>query len=321
MRYLCVGDLHISLSNFEFISSLSDAVVESAARHKCDAVVLLGDILDRFGVPEMDCAVTFLKKVSEQIQTFVIVGNHDYTNNHQFLSDNHWMNSLKLARNITIVDRVVQVGRALFCPFIEEGRFSEALETAPINWRDSLVIFAHQGFAGAPSFRGPYQTRDSWSKSFPRVVSGHIHIHQYIEEMGVWYPGSVEEAKKNFFLLVDVEEDRVEMRALEVARQATRFFGTVSELLKELPPLNNAEITLKDQREVIEAFKKSSQFQNIGAHNSVKFIPQTLPFLDLFRRNILDTGDVFAFCAAERILCPDKEVIERDHLLIPLNHK
>ena len=38
----------------------------------------------------------------------LLVGNHDYINNQQFLTNNHWMNAMKDWNNVTIIDKVIK---------------------------------------------------------------------------------------------------------------------------------------------------------------------------------------------------------------------
>ena len=39
--------------------------------------------------------------------TYILVGNHDFQNNSQFLTDNHWMTGMKEWKNTVVVDKVV----------------------------------------------------------------------------------------------------------------------------------------------------------------------------------------------------------------------
>lgn len=318
MKYLCVGDLHICISNFDFMSDVFKNIAEVVSLRRCDAVVFLGDVLDNFGITEVNFAVNSLKQLSNTVELFIIVGNHDYINNHQFLSENHWMISLKKTKNINIIDKVEAVGRAIFCPFVEEGRFIEALDTKK-EWRDSLVIFAHQGFAGVPTFRGPYISNDAWNSSLPTVVSGHIHCNQFVKELGVWYPGSVQETKRNYFLVVNFSDKGVEMEQISMkGHKSGVFSGTVADIVLEEKNICNMKIVVRDSREKIQEFKESCTYKDLCSTNSFKFIPQTIPFIDLFRKKIMDAGDVYVLCAAERIINRDEIFDERDHLLIPI---
>ena len=62
---------------------------------------------------------------------YILVGNHDYINNSQFLTDNHWLNCFKNKNNIHIIDNVLLCNHnnlnVIMCPYVPDGRFIEAL--------------------------------------------------------------------------------------------------------------------------------------------------------------------------------------------------
>lgn len=89
----------------------------------------------------------------------------------------------------------------VFCPFVPNGRFEDALNTITIDkvnstantiirkasqWKDATCIFAHQEFFGCRF--NPVQG-DVWSEDNPLIVSGHIHAEQRLQS-NVYYPGS-----------------------------------------------------------------------------------------------------------------------------------
>ena len=320
MKYLCIGDLHLTLWSREFIENgLYPYMKDLIACEAIDAVVFLGDILDNDSETVhlliFDCAVQLFTRVSQLVPTYILVGNHDYVNPHQFLTDRHWMNSLKGKHNLHIVDRVTRAGAAVFTPYVPPGRFIEALESA--QWRDARVLFAHQGFRGARWHAGVCMDGDEWSADLPPVISGHIHTSQTLA-CGIWYPGSVEVGKDNQVLLVEAgDAAEVVIRPIKMGYLQTRqITATVVEICAQ-PDLCNCEITIRDTREQLTQFRTSDRYKELCARNVVRMAPQTIPFLELYRQNVLDIGDPFVYCAAEKILS-NVEWDEENHLFISI---
>ena len=98
IKVLFVGDPHFKIKNVEYIPLFTSRIVQVVKSNKLDFVVVAGDLLDnhdRVDVEPLNLAITFIDSLRKLIKTFVLVGNHDYKNNQQFLTDHHWMNALK----------------------------------------------------------------------------------------------------------------------------------------------------------------------------------------------------------------------------------
>lgn len=193
---LVIGDTHFKISNVPETELFIDQITEIVEDKMPDFVVLLGDILDTFErlhTTPLNKAYEFINNIRKITPTYVLVGNHDYINCAQFLTENHWMNFLKEWDNVTIVDNVVidKIGgeKFIFVPYVFPGRFIEALNTNPNNWKDASCIFAHQEFHDCKF--GTYNSviGDKWDINYPLVVSGHIHLNQRVQE-NIYYPGS-----------------------------------------------------------------------------------------------------------------------------------
>jgi predicted MPP superfamily phosphohydrolase len=136
-KVLFVGDPHFKIKNVEYIPLFTSKVVAVAESADLDFVVVAGDLLDnhdKLDVEPFNLALNFINLLSQKNKVFVLVGNHDYKNNQQFLSNHHWMNALKKWNNVTIVDDVVEHEvkkqcKFLFVPYVPPGRFIEAIET------------------------------------------------------------------------------------------------------------------------------------------------------------------------------------------------
>ena len=194
------------MSNLHKVNSILDRINEGtlwSSTQPPNLAVVAGDILDtheRLHTQLMNKALQLVVTLARHMPTFVLVGNHDYINNSQFCSDEHWMLSLKTLQddhNFTIVDRPLthhDLGseqRFTFVPYVPDGRFVEALDKyLEKTWLSSTCIFAHQTFKGAKMGAIVSEDGDEWDSSWPQVISGHIHERQR-PQGNVFYPGSI----------------------------------------------------------------------------------------------------------------------------------
>ena len=189
--FLCIGDPHFKVENMvevdEFILKLLP-VIESI---KPKYIVVLGDLLhthERLHTIALNKAYDFIKSLQKLCKkVFVLVGNHDYIQNQQFLTQNHWMNGMKEWENVFIIDNVFVFNADLkenyiFCPYVPPGKFQEALETCGFDYTKADAIFAHQEFFGCKMGAIVSVDGDKWNESYPLVISGHIHSKQKIQQ-------------------------------------------------------------------------------------------------------------------------------------------
>jgi DNA repair exonuclease SbcCD nuclease subunit len=192
-RILCIGDPHFRVENITEVEEFIAKLIPLIEDRKPDFIVVLGDLLhthERVHTIALNKAYDFINQLRKLAKTFVIVGNHDYIQNQQFLTENHWMNGMKEWENVVIVDKVLEFEDFVFCPYVPPGRFEEALDTlSGYDWRQSSCIFAHQEFYGCKMGAIISVDGDKWGESFPVVVSGHIHSKQQPQK-NVYYTGS-----------------------------------------------------------------------------------------------------------------------------------
>ena len=191
-KIIAVGDPHIKLDNFEQFNLFECRLLELIEKECPDMIVVLGDVLhyhEKVFTPCLNRAHQFIKNLGKKVKTMVLVGNHDMINNQQFLTQNHWMNALKNLENITIVDKVVKLEDLIFCPYVFPGRFEEALKTLDEDYHRSSLIFAHQEFKGCKMGAIISEMGDVWLDTNPLVISGHVHLNQWVGEK-VYYSGS-----------------------------------------------------------------------------------------------------------------------------------
>lgn len=204
---LCIGDLHFQESNTEQVDEFTAKALQAAKELDPAFIVILGDVLhtqEKIHVTPFKRATDFIQALTEVSPTYVIIGNHDYKNSSQYLSDEHPFNALKLWPNCFIVDKVLiheyEVTlsddrtvpmRFGFCPYVplsgKNGRFLDALGTE--NWETCECVFAHQEIKGVKMGPKTSESPDEWDASFPLLVSGHIHETQNPAQ-NVFYTGS-----------------------------------------------------------------------------------------------------------------------------------
>lgn len=193
MKVLIIGDIHIKTNNLDQISKLQQVIIDKINDLNPDFVVFLGDVLDyheKIITPCLNKACELIKEVSTLCKLYVLVGNHDYISNTQFLSDNHWMNALKQWNNVIIVDRVLVNDKCTFCPYVYPGKLLEALQTNK-EYIHSEILFCHQEFKGCDMGMIVSESGDEYSnlENFKYIISGHIHDSQWLSDK-VFYVGA-----------------------------------------------------------------------------------------------------------------------------------
>jgi DNA repair exonuclease SbcCD nuclease subunit len=138
---LAIGDPHFSEKHLVVSNKFVDKVLQVAEARRPKFIVVLGDLLDTMNVvkiPPHKLANKFLKGLGLVAPTYLLVGNHDYINETQFLSDNHIYTpyqGVEAITNVHIVDKPTLIHGGWFqfvaCPYVEPGRFMEALQTHP----------------------------------------------------------------------------------------------------------------------------------------------------------------------------------------------
>lgn len=207
---LCIGDLHIQKRNLRMFALFQDRVLSFIRSNGIRHVVILGDVLHTMGTLNVAClnaAVRFFKQLDDidGMQTFVLVGNHDYIGPDEFLSKNHWMNSISSfhPRTITIIDKPVRQGNCVYVPYVPPGRFGEALRQIDTSGGDGMVeyVFCHQEFKGAVYEFGDDAAvsiaGDCIPMGFGLIVSGHIHKRQWLGNRAVYYTGTPYQTRFN----------------------------------------------------------------------------------------------------------------------------
>jgi DNA repair exonuclease SbcCD nuclease subunit len=270
---LFIGDIHIKFSNLKDLDQLESEMLKIK---DISFIVVAGDVLDtheKIHTQLMNRAFTFLQNLRTLAPVYVLVGNHDYINNQQFLTDNHWMNALKEWDSIYIVDYPLRFENEdqafLMVPFVPPGRFVEALDKIE-DWKTSTCIFAHQEIKNCKMGCIESQDGDVWLNEWPMLISGHIHDRQKIGA-NVLYPGSALNhafgsdnqgiSKFSFDFEGKMEEQRIAIGLMKkkVIYKDVNEFQTIQ---KENLVVQN-KLCLSGELKDIKAFKKSKEFKGL----------------------------------------------------------
>jgi len=196
IKFLCIGDPHFQDSNIKDVEVLIEKLIDQTKKRAPNFVVIMGDILhsnEKISLAPFKKATYLIDRLSEYTNVYLLIGNHDYMNASQFLTDNHAFNSLKKWKNVFIIDEITvhEYSGLKFCfaPYVPTGRFLEALNGSGECWDLCDCIFAHQEFKGCKMGAKISDTGDVWEEDYPLVISGHIHLHQVLNN--VFYTGSI----------------------------------------------------------------------------------------------------------------------------------
>jgi DNA repair exonuclease SbcCD nuclease subunit len=209
-KILAIGDLHFKLSNTEESELLVKNLIEIVKRVTPDIIVILGDTLhDHANIrlyPFMR-AVDFIIQLSSFARVFLLIGNHDRPNHKVFMTEEHPFNALKRIPGIFVVDKTYIEYPLVFVPYVETGRFKEAIKDVDLN--KTKIVFAHQEFMNSVmKDRG-----DPWPEDFPLVISGHIHSEMKLQEnllyIGTPMKHSFYENSSNCVYLISEDNDNI----------------------------------------------------------------------------------------------------------------
>lgn len=287
-KVVCIGDAHFQVSNILEVEEFILKCLNYVKDNNPDFIVVLGDLLhthERLHTTALNKAHNFIHQLSNVKHTFVLVGNHDMINHSQYLNEEHWMNAMKKWDNVTIVDTVKTYQNNdmnfIFLPYVNPGRFQEALNTINENeWKRSKCIFAHQEFAGCKMGAQISVEGDNWEIDNPMVISGHIHSNQRPQE-NIYYPGSsmehsFGESQRNIIALAIFKEDEKIPEVIETDLQLPRkrliYLNIVDVYDYEIPNTKDKlKLSINGSYCEFKIFKKSSKYQELIA-NGIKIV-------------------------------------------------
>jgi DNA repair exonuclease SbcCD nuclease subunit len=282
MKILFIGDPHFKTTNLDIAQLLIDQCLELISNHRPDFTIIAGDVLhthERLHTSALNKALEFIDSIQKKCPVYVLVGNHDFINNQQFLTQNHWMNALKKWENVVIVDtvvkrRVVDHGRVFqffMVPYVPVGRFVEALNAnGDDSWKESDCVFAHQEFFGCKMGHIISTEGDKWELGWPFVVSGHIHSRQ-MPQINILYPGSsiqhaFGESESNGVALLDWDNGSK--------------YPTTTDLVISIPRMKTLSVDVRGFEDLKYDLKINERLKIIchGSQESFKVLKKTKKF-------------------------------------------
>lgn len=183
-KLLAIGDIHCKANNVRDCRILEEKLNILLRKVRVNDVVLLGDFgdgHDRMNLHSWISIVRLSRLISRFAHLWIIIGNHDVTNNREFLTKDHFFAVFSRfgIENITIVDepKILDLywGNILMVPYVPPGRFLEAIKTTDRSLESFKCIFAHQEFYGAQLGVKRSEVGDKYPIGGPPVFSGHIH--------------------------------------------------------------------------------------------------------------------------------------------------
>lgn len=320
-----IGDTHFRDKHMLEGEELVQRCVSAVSNAQPSMIILLGDVLDTHEVARSapyKLAYRFIEELSNIAPTYVLIGNHDFINNSQFLTDNHFFNPLKRYPNVKVVDRptVVEHGEYMFvmCPYVPTGRFIEALNTLlheGVNWELATCIFAHQELRGVALKPGEIsENGDLWDENYPPIISGHIHQAQTINE-NIYYTGSAqqisfdEDPDKRVWHISFSDDgtlniDKIDLE-LKNKKEVTLTIDEIKTFDRSLADKYYVKIKLKGTSEQLKLFRKSPQYAKL-VKLGVKIDPITIREEDPLYTELKSLGR--GFTSFQSVL---KEVVKR----------
>jgi DNA repair exonuclease SbcCD nuclease subunit len=287
-----IGDPHFQVSNIEEVEIFVTRITDLVTERKPTIVVIGGDLLhthERLHTIALNKAYDFVDKMRKITKTYVLVGNHDYIQNQQFLTDNHWMNAMKDWKNTVIVDKVIveviNNEKLVFTPYVPPGRFEEALNTIGDDWKDASCIFAHQEFHGCKMGAIISEEGDKWSIGNPYVVSGHIHSRQIPQE-NIYYSGSAMqhafgESEKNIIACLEIQNRKYTLDEVDLSLPRKKIVYVDTETIDDFVIPTDTEdkikVSVSGNYNEFKALKKSKKYKEMVKRGvKVVFKPKRL---------------------------------------------
>lgn len=293
MKVIAIGDPHFRTDNIPEVELFMDRLEQLAKTEKPDLIVILGDVLhthERLHTIPLNKAYELVNRMRKISKTYILVGNHDFIQNAQYLTTNHWMNGMKEWTNVVVVDKVtactIQEITLVFCPYVPPGRFHDALTTlTSTDWKTANCIFAHQEFYGCKMGAVVSVDGDRWSDNFPPVVSGHIHSRQSLPN--IYYCGSsmqnaFGESETNIIPILTWEQPgpySLREIDLELPRKRIVYTDVQSVADYKIPEQSEdkIKITLSGLYDEFKAFKKTKKYRElVDSGTKVVFKPKKI---------------------------------------------
>jgi DNA repair exonuclease SbcCD nuclease subunit len=225
MKFLKVGDPHLTPSGIPEMTRLMEFVETQAEIRRVDAVILYGDLFHTHIQIRMDVMVAWYGIIDKLLQTtnvIIITGNHDQPGAKE-LEDK--MSSVQILERmfrldendhwLDVVSKPKVIGNVAFAPYTSDPDKFYAWANELHAQGATQTLCCHQTFEGSKYDNGMYAPSGLDPDKVPQtgIISGHIHTHQefgkvfYIgtpkwetavdadKEKGIWYAESDEQGQ------------------------------------------------------------------------------------------------------------------------------
>lgn len=201
MSILIIGDPHIKRSNEIQTTILQNDIMKTIQNENIIFVVILGDILHDHGKADMECynkAVDLFELISSTGKPlFVLIGNHDRSDNKVYMTNRHFFRGFNGNSGIKIVDKcfiyemsVRKLGinsdnimKFCFVPYVPDGMYFQALQDCNIDPTEMTMFFSHSEINGEFATCGFSKHKcDVWPSNYPLNVVGHIHNKRILQD-------------------------------------------------------------------------------------------------------------------------------------------
>lgn len=195
MSILIIGDLHIKISNQRQTDITQNDIMRTLHERDINFVVILGDTLDNHEKINLEClnraANLFEAIMSTGKHLYVLIGNHDRSNNKVYMTNVHPFRGFDGRQGVTIIYKC-EVHK-IFCtafntelsfcfvPFVPDGMFLQALSDCNIQVEEVTMFFSHSEFTGCKINKISKSKCDSWPPNYPLNISGHIHEEEVVQ--------------------------------------------------------------------------------------------------------------------------------------------
>lgn len=191
MKELLVGDPHVQVTNLKDSERLFEFILATAKKFKVDRITLLGDLYHNHALKRVeveDFWRLWLKRLSAEFETVVLMGNHDMANQ----KDPESKDALSVHAdpsnpNLIIVTKPTLLGFTLYMPYMDNR---EEFVKVVNSFSNINLLICHQVFDGTRYENGFYDPNgiDANLVNIPSIISGHIHMESTYGK--VWYPGT-----------------------------------------------------------------------------------------------------------------------------------
>ena len=211
---LCIGDPHFKNSCLDESRELHKKTIETIKQNNYDAVIILGDVMDRHALIDMVpfcMALEYVNDIAKLSKVFMLVGNHDISHNKVNIANesnkSHSLLAFKYIANVVVVDEPYYINilglNCCLLPYYPVGEFPDI---------DADILFCHQEFKGCKMNGLTSKHGDIINGNDKLIISGHIHDFQVLKN-NIIYPGTPfmvsfgENADKGFIVLSQYNEE------------------------------------------------------------------------------------------------------------------